>query len=165
MPSIPEDLFLQAVKTAINNNLAFVPPYGTGGSMYICPLVFGSGLRIDLQPTDEYIFLVMVLPVADYYKGGMKPVPAVVVDDFDRAAPRGVGDVKVIDNYAADLLPNVLYKKKGFPIGLYLDAKTNTFVKEFSTSNFFATSGDGRYVTPNSFGVDRQQELGGDRRR
>ena len=93
----------------------------------------------------------MVLPVADYYKGGLKPVPAIVVDGYDRAAPQGVGAAKVAGNYAADLLPNMAAKKAGFPIALYLDAKTNTLVEEFSTSNFLAIDKiSGAYVTPKS---------------
>lgn len=96
------------------------------------------------------MFLVMVLPVADYYKGGLKPVNAVVVDDYDRAAPRGVGSAKVAGNYAADLKPNMRAKKEGYSVGLYLDAKTNSFVEEFSTSNFLAIDKHGAYVTPKS---------------
>lgn len=92
----------------------------------------------------------MVLPVADYYKGGLKGVHAVVVEDFDRAAPRGVGNAKVAGNYAADLLPNMAAKKAGFPIALYLDSKTNSFIEEFSTSNFLAIDKNGAYVTPKS---------------
>lgn len=96
--------------------------------MYIRPVLFGSGPRIGLQPSDEYTFAVLVLPVADYYQGGLRPVTAVVVEDYDRAAPRGVGHVKVAGNYAADLLPNSEMKERGFPIALYLDAKTNSYV-------------------------------------
>ena len=92
----------------------------------------------------------MALPVADYYRGGLKPVPAIVIDDYDRAAPRGVGNAKVAGNYAADLLPNMAAKKAGYPIGLYLDAKTKSFVEEFSTSNFLAIDKNGAYVTPRS---------------
>ena len=93
----------------------------------------------------------MVLPVADYYKGGLKPVPAMVGDGYDRAAHQGVGAAKVAGNYAADLLPNMAAKKAGFPIALYLDAKTNTLVEEFSTSNFIAVDKvSGAYVTPKS---------------
>ena len=126
-------------------------PYGTGGALYIRPLLYGSGPRIGLQPSDEYTFIAMVLPVADYYKGGLKPVPAIVVDGYDRAAPQGVGAAKVAGNYAADLLPNMAAKKAGFPIALYLDAKTNTLVEEFSTSNFLAIDKiSGAYVTPKS---------------
>jgi branched-chain amino acid aminotransferase len=111
-------------------------------------VLFGSGPRIGLQPADEYIFVVLVLPVADYYRGGLSPVTAVVVTDYDRAAPRGVGNVKVAGNYAADLLPNMEFKKKGYPIALYLDSKTNSYIEEFSTSNFLAIDKMNRYITP-----------------
>lgn len=106
MPPFPEDRFLEAVSLVVSNNLAFVPPYGTGGALYIRPVLFGSGARIGLQPADEYVFLMMAMPVADYYQGGLSPVSALVVEDYDRAAPRGVGHVKVAGNYAADILPN-----------------------------------------------------------
>lgn len=150
MPPIPQDKFIDACTMAVKDNLGFVPPYGTNGALYIRPVLFGSGPRIGLQPSDEYIFIVLVIPVADYYKGGLKPVQAVVIDNYDRAAPRGVGNVKVAGNYASDLLPNVAAKKAGYPIGLYLDAKTNSFVEEFSTSNFLAVDKKGAYVTPKS---------------
>lgn len=150
MPPIPADTFIEACKMAVKDNLEFVPPYGTNGALYIRPVLFGSGPRIGLQPSDEYIFVVLVIPVADYYKGGLKPVPAVVIDGYDRAAPRGVGNVKVAGNYASDLLPNVAAKKAGYPIGLYLDAKSNSYVEEFSTSNFLAIDDKGAYVTPKS---------------
>ena len=150
MPPMPEKLFLQAVREVVMANLDFVPPYGTGGALYIRPLLYGSGPKIGLQPAEEYKFVCLVMPVADYYRGGLKPVSAVVIDDFDRAAPRGVGSAKVAGNYAADLLPNMEAKKAGFPIGLYLDAKTNSMIEEFSTSNFLAIDNDGNYVTPKS---------------
>lgn len=151
MPPIDESLFLEIVKQTVRDNLSFLPPYGTGGAMYIRPLLFGSGARIGLQPADEYTFVVMVLPVADYYRGGLNPVTALVIEDFDRAAPRGVGNVKVAGNYAADILPNSSSKKKGFPIVLYLDSKTNTYVEEFSTSNFIAVDKETQaFVTPKS---------------
>ena len=150
MPPPPMDLFLEACKTVVRENLAFVPPYGTGGALYIRPVLFGSGPRIGLQPSDEYQLVIMAWPVADYYKGGLTGVSAVVIDDYDRAAPRGVGAAKVAGNYAADLLPNMAAKKKGHPIGLYLDAKTNKFIEEFSTSNFLAIDKKGAYVTPKS---------------
>ena len=150
MPPLPEKLFLEAVQMAVAANMDFVPPYGTGGALYIRPLLYGSGPRIGLQPADEYKFICMVMPVADYYKGGIKPVSATVIDNYDRAAPRGVGAAKVAGNYAADLLPNMEAKNKGYPIGLYLDAKTNTFIEEFSTSNFLAIDKNGAYITPKS---------------
>jgi branched-chain amino acid aminotransferase len=150
MPEIPEEYFLNAVKKAVSENLDYLPPYGTGGALYIRPIVFGSGPRIGLQPSDQYTFIVMVLPVADYYRGGWNPVQAIVIEDYDRAAPKGVGNVKVAGNYAADILPNMAAKKKGFPIALYLDSKTNSYIEEFSTSNFIAISKDNKFVTPNS---------------
>ena len=152
MPEVPSELFVDAVKHAVRDNIEYVPPYGSGGALYIRPLLFGSGPRIGLQPADEYTFLIMVIPVGDYYKGGLaSPVDCLVIEDFDRAAPRGVGSVKVAGNYAADLLPNMLSKKKGYQIGLYLDAATQTCVEEFSTSNFVGIDNlNKRVITPNS---------------
>ncbi len=144
------EMFMDACKLVVKENLAYVPPYGTGGALYIRPVLYGSGPRIGLQPAETYTLIVMALPVADYYKGGLKGVPAFVIDDYDRAAPRGVGSAKVAGNYAADLLPNMAAKKAGYPIGLYLDAKTNSYVEEFSTSNFLAIDKNGAYVTPKS---------------
>jgi branched-chain amino acid aminotransferase len=150
MPELPEGYFLEAVTRAVRENLAFLPPYGTGGALYIRPVLFGTGPRIGLQPSDQYTFVVMVMPAADYYRGGWNPVQAVIVEDFDRAAPRGVGNVKVAGNYAADILPNISAKKKGFPIALYLDSKSNSFLEEFSTSNFIAIDKNGKFITPKS---------------
>jgi branched-chain amino acid aminotransferase len=140
----PAELFVEGVKQVIRDNIEFVPPYGSDGALYIRPLLFGSGPRIGLQPSDEYTLLIMVMPVGNYYKGGMKPTTAVVIENYDRAAPKGVGGVKVAGNYAADMLPNVEAKQAGFPIGLYLDAKTNSYIEEFSTSNFLAVTKDNK---------------------
>ena len=152
MAELPTEDFLDAINTVVKDNIEYVPPYGSGGALYIRPLLFGSGPRIGLQPAEEYTFLIMVIPVGDYYKGGLSsPVDALIIEDFDRAAPRGVGNVKVAGNYAADLLPNMLSKKKGYPIGLYLDAQTQSTVEEFSTSNFVGIDNDNnKYVTPKS---------------
>ena len=152
MPELPTDVFVDAVKRVVRDNIEYVPPYGSGGALYIRPLLFGSGPRIGLQPAAEYTFLILVIPVGDYYKGGLAaPVNALLIEDFDRAAPRGVGAVKVAGNYAADLLPNMLSKQKGFPIGLYLDAKTQSTIEEFSTSNFVGIDNDtNTYITPKS---------------
>jgi branched-chain amino acid aminotransferase len=150
MPPIPREKFREAINMVVSQNLDYVPPYGTGGALYIRPLLFGSGPKIGLQPAEEYKFIVLVIPVADYYQGGLQPVAATIISDYDRAAPRGVGSAKVAGNYAADLLPNMRAKREGYPIGLYLDAKTQSFVEEFSTSNFIAIGKDGAYVTPKS---------------
>ena len=120
MPVVPHDTFIEACNAVVKDNMAYVPPYGSNGALYLRPLMFGSGPRIGLQPADEYTFLILAIPVGDYYKGGLSPTSALVIEDYDRAAPRGVGNVKVAGNYVADLLPNMESKKKGFPIGLYL---------------------------------------------
>jgi len=150
MPEIPETLFLDMVNQAVAANLEYLPPYGSGGAMYIRPVMFGTQARIGLQPAEEYKLVIMVVPVSDYYRGGWSGVPAIVVENYDRAAPRGVGNVKVAGNYAADILPNMKAKKLGYPIALYLDAKTNQYIEEFSTSNFVAIDQKNRYVTPKS---------------
>eukprot|EP00578_Thalassiosira_sp_NH16_P028324 CAMPEP_0181101198 /NCGR_PEP_ID=MMETSP1071-20121207/13620_1 /TAXON_ID=35127 /ORGANISM="Thalassiosira sp., Strain NH16" /LENGTH=419 /DNA_ID=CAMNT_0023184021 /DNA_START=162 /DNA_END=1421 /DNA_ORIENTATION=+ len=152
MPEIPVETFIKACNDVVKDNIAYVPPYGSGGALYLRPLLFGSGPRIGLQPSEEYTFIVMVMPVGDYYKGGLaKPVDGLIVDDYDRAAPKGVGAAKVAGNYAADLIPNMEAKKQGFPICLYLDAATHTLVEEFSTSNFIGIDNENKkYVTPSS---------------
>jgi branched-chain amino acid aminotransferase len=106
-----------------------------------------------VAPASEYTFLVMVMPVGPYYKGGLKPVRALVVDEYDRAAPNGMGDVKVGGNYAASLYAHEAAKRAGYPVELYLDAKTHTFIEEFATSNFIGITRGGAYVTPDSHSV------------
>ncbi len=150
MPVIPADMFTSAVHRVVRENLDYVPPYGTGGALYIRPLLFGSGPRIGVRPADEYTFLILVMPVGNYYKGGLTPVSAIVVDGFDRAAPQGVGNVKVAGNYAADLKPNEMARSQGYPINLYLDAREHRYIDEFGTSNFIAITRDNTYVTPSS---------------
>lgn len=153
MPPVPVEMFVDAVKRVVKANEDYVPPYGTGGSMYIRPLLLGTGAQIGVAPTNEYAFLVMVMPVGPYYKGGLKPVRAVILDNYDRAAPNGLGDVKVGGNYAASLCAHEEAKRAGFPVELYLDAKTHTCVEEFATSNFLGIKKDGTYVTPDSRSV------------
>jgi branched-chain amino acid aminotransferase len=149
-PELPEPMFIAAVEQVVRQNLDYIPPYGTGGSFYIRPLLIGSGATIGVKPSPEYEFIVMGMPVGAYYKGGLTPVDALVVDDFDRAAPQGTGCYKVAGNYAASLKPGHLARQRGFPISLFLDARTRTLVEEFSTSNFIGITRDGRYVTPES---------------
>ena len=152
MPNIPVETFIKACNDVVKDNIAYVPPYGSGGALYLRPLLFGTGPRIGLQPAEEYTFLILVIPVGDYYKGGLaKPVDGLIVDEYDRAAPKGVGAAKVAGNYAADLIPNMEAKKLGYPICLYLDAATHTKVEEFSTSNFIGIdNANQKYVTPAS---------------
>jgi len=148
MPEVPKEMFLEAVKTTVRKNLEFVPPCGTGSSLYIRPFIFGSGPCVGLKPSPEYTFIVTVTPVGDYYKGGAKAVSALVMDQYDRAAPRGLGNTKVGGNYAGALYPNQVAQDMGLPITLYLDAKEHRYIEEFNSSNFVAINSEGRYVTP-----------------
>jgi len=150
MAVVPEAMFVEAVKRVIKANEDYVPPYGTGGALYVRPLLIGSGPQIGVAPAKEYTFIVLVVPVGAYYKGGLQPVRAMILDDYDRAAPLGMGDVKVAGNYAASLYAHEYAKHEGYPVELYLDAKEHKYVEEFATSNFLAITKDGRYVTPNS---------------
>lgn len=150
MAEVPTELFVDACRRVVKANLEFVPPYGTGGSLYVRPLLFGSGAQIGVAPADEYTFLVLVTPVGPYYKGGLQAVKAIVLDDYDRAAPQGTGHIKVAGNYAVSLYPHLEAKKAGYPVELYLDAKEHKWIDEFSTSNFLAITKDGTYVTVKS---------------
>lgn len=153
MAEVPEEMFVDACKRVVKANLEFVPPYGTGGSLYVRPLLFGSGAQIGVAPADEYTFLVLVTPVGAYYKGGLQAVKAMVQDEYDRAAPRGTGHIKVGGNYAAGLYPHLEAKKLGYPVELYLDPKEHQWIEEFSTSNFLAITKDGTYVTTKSSSI------------
>jgi branched-chain amino acid aminotransferase len=150
MESVPEELFIEACKKAVKYNKDWMPPYGTGASMYLRPLLFGSSPRVGLQPSDDYIFLVLAMPVGPYYKDGFFPVKALVQESYDRAAPRGVGNIKAAGNYAAGLISDKESKKKGYAISLYLDSGTRTCIDEFGTSNFIAITKDNKFVTPDS---------------
>ncbi len=150
MPPVPVEMFIDAAKRVVRANEEFLPPYGTGGSMYLRPLLLGTGPQIGVAPASEYTFLMMCMPVGAYYKGGLKPVRAVILDDWDRAAPNGMGDVKVGGNYAASLFAHEKAKHDGWPVELYMDALTHKYVEEFATSNFIGIKDDGTYVTPDS---------------
>ncbi len=145
-----EELFLESVIKCINNNRKWAPPYGTGASLYIRPLLIGTTARVGVKPADDYLFAVLCMPVGPYYKHGFHPVKAYIQEKYDRAAPRGVGNVKAAGNYAAGMLGDLEGKEMGFPICLYLDSATHTYIDEFGTSNFFAITGDNKYVTPES---------------
>lgn len=154
MPAMSLQLFQGAIDRAVAANLDYVPPYGSGGAMYARPFMFGSGGQLGLGPSKEFTFIVAVVPVGSYYKtAGLTPIPCMVMDEYDRAAPQGVGHVKCAGNYAADIVPARDAKEKGFPIGLYLDAKEHKYVEEFNTSNFIAITKDGKYLTPDSGSV------------
>ena len=116
MPPIPVDTFIECCKAVVKKNAEYVPPFGTGGSMYLRPLLIGTGPQIGVAPAKEYTFMIMVMPVGAYYKGGIKPVRAVIFDQWDRAAPHGMGDVKVGGNYAAGIFAHEKAKKEGWPV-------------------------------------------------
>ena len=145
----PLELFVEMVKEAVRKNERFVPPYGTGASLYVRPLLFGTGIQIGVKPADEYLLIVFVMPVGPYYKEGFKPIRVIVDRKHDRAAPRGTGHVKVGGNYAASLLSGEKGKYKGYPSVLYLDACEKKYIDECGAANFFAIRA-GSYITPDS---------------
>lgn len=152
-PEIPEDLFVDACRRVVAANIDYVPPYESRGSLYIRPVVFGSAPQIGVGPSSEYEFIILVMPVGEYYKDGLHAVDAVILDQYDRAAPHGTGHIKAAGNYAAGLYSGKEGKKAGFPVVLFLDSATHTRVEEFSTSNFIGIHEDGTYVTPKSHSV------------
>jgi branched-chain amino acid aminotransferase len=153
MAELPEDLFMDAIRRVVKANMDFVPPYGTGASLYVRPLLIGTGARIGVNAADEYVFIVLVIPVGAYYKSGLQPVRALVMEEYDRAAQHGTGTVKLGGNYGASLLPHKIANERGFPIDLYLDAAEHKYIDEFGTSNFIAIDQKGAYVTPQSISV------------
>ncbi len=152
MPEFPEDAYVEAMKAVVRDNIDYVPPYGTGGSMYIRPVAFGSAPTIGVAPSSEYELIIMVMPVGPYYKGGIKPVDAWMITDFDRAAALGTGTIKCAGNYGASLLPAKIAKNNNCPIPLFTDPLEHKYIDEFGTSNFIGIK-DGAYVTPKSSSI------------
>lgn len=147
MPHIPEDMFLDAVTQVVAANRDFVPPYGTGGTLYIRPLLIGVGDAIGVGPAPEFIFTVFCMPVGPYFKGGMKPTNF-LVSEYDRAAPNGTGAIKVGGNYASSLLPGEKAKERAFGDCIYLDPATHTKIEEVGSANFFGITHDNQFITP-----------------
>jgi len=145
MPEIPKEHFLKCCHLAVALNAEHVPPHRTGASMYVRPLLFGSSAQLGLNPPEEYTFCVYVLPVGVYH--GVKPVGAVILEDFDRAAPDGTGSAKIGGNYAPVLRWSEKAYKEGFGITLHLDSKTRSEIDEFSTSGFVGVKQEGDKVT------------------
>jgi branched-chain amino acid aminotransferase len=140
MPSIPVDLFNKSVQLAVSLNAAYVPPHSSGASMYVRPLLFGSSAQLGLDPPEEYTFCVYVMPTGVYH--GVHPVAALILEDFDRAAPEGTGSAKIGGNYAPVLRHSGKAKKEGYGITLHLDSRTRSEIDEFSTSGFIGIRGD-----------------------
>lgn len=153
MQAPPEDLFIEASRIVIQKNREWVPPYGTGASFYLRPFLIGSSPHVGVHPSEDYIFMVLGMPVGPYYKNGFYPVNAYVQEQYDRAAPRGVGNVKAAGNYAAGMKGDLDGKAKGYPICLYLDSAKHLYVDEFGTSNFVGITSDRRYITPDSLSI------------
>ncbi|WP_129044508.1 branched-chain amino acid aminotransferase [Companilactobacillus metriopterae] len=147
MPEYPEDKFVEAVKSVVSANRDFVPPYGTGSTLYIRPLIIGVGENIGLSPASEYIFTVFAMPVGSYFQGGLKPVNF-TTSKLDRAAHRGTGQAKVGGNYAASLLPEEDAKGRGFADCVYLDPLEHRYIEEVGAANFFGITKDNEFKTP-----------------
>lgn len=149
MPAFPEDRFVEAVVETVKANAAYVPPYGSGATLYIRPYMFGSNPVIGVKPANEYQFRMFCTPVGPYFKGGAKPI-TIKVSDFDRAAPHGTGHIKAGLNYAMSLHAIVTAHAEGFDENMYLDAATRTKVEETGGANFIFITKDGTLVTPKS---------------
>jgi len=152
MAVVPDDLFHKAVVTAVQMNKKFVPPYGSGASLYIRPLLIGSGAQVGVKAATEYLFLVFVTPVGPYFKEGFKPVDMMITREFDRAAPLGTGHVKVGGNYAASLRALDIAHQKGFSSAIFLNAVDKKFIDEAGPANFFGIKND-TYITPASHSI------------
>lgn len=147
MPEVPTEMFLSAVKDVVAYNEEYVPPYASGATLYLRPLLIGVGDGLGVAPASEYIFTVFCSPVGAYFKGGLKPTNF-IISDFDRAAPHGTGAVKVGGNYASSLMPGNEAKMKSFSDCIYLDPATHTKIEEVGAANFFGITNDNCFVTP-----------------
>ena len=149
MPEVPDELFKEAVFKSILANKEFIPSYGTQGSLYIRPLLIGTGAELGVKPSREYLFIVFVSPVGPYFKEGFKPVNMMICRDMDRAAPHGTGTYKTGGNYAAGMRAVEKAHKAGYANVIFLDAKEKKYIDECGPANFFAIR-DNTYITPES---------------
>ncbi len=149
IPPVSEAQFIDAIQKTIKANEAYVPPYGSGATLYVRPYIFGINPVIGVKPADEYQFRVFTTPVGPYFKGGAKPI-TIKVSDFDRAAPHGTGHIKAGLKYAMSLHAIVTAHEEGFEENMYLDAGTRTYVEETGGANFLFVDKDGKIVIPKS---------------
>ena len=149
MPGFPQERFIEAVKQVVKANAAWVPPFGSGATLYVRPFMIGSGEVIGVAPAPEYQFRILVTPVGPYFKGGAKPI-TIRVCDYDRAAPHGTGNIKAGLNYAMSLYAIMDAHRAGFDENMYLDAATRKNVEETGGANFLFVTKDGKVVTPKS---------------
>jgi branched-chain amino acid aminotransferase len=149
MPPFPEERFIKAVEEVVAANKDWVPPFGSGATLYIRPVMFATGNVIGVKPADEYQFRIFVTPVGPYFKGGAKPI-VVKISDFDRAAPHGTGNIKAGLNYAMSLHAIVTAHEEGFAENVYLDAESRTYIEETGGANIIFVTKDGGLVVPKS---------------
>jgi branched-chain amino acid aminotransferase len=152
MAEITEEIFKAAVLKAVKLNEQYIPPYGTGATLYIRPLLIGVGPEVGVKPAKEYLFMVFVVPVGPYFKEGFKPVNMMICREFDRAAPLGTGHIKVGGNYAASLISLQQAHDKGYSSAIYLDAREKKYIDESGPANFFGIKNN-TYITPDSKSV------------
>lgn len=147
MPEFPVERFIDACIQTVKANERFIPPYGSGATLYLRPFIIGVGDNVGVRPAEEYIFSIFVTPVGPYFKAGLSPVNF-ITSDYDRAAPAGTGAVKVGGNYAASLESHLLAAKQGYADCIYLDPATHTKIEEVGAANFFGITKDDKFVTP-----------------
>lgn len=152
MAELPVDIFEEAVIKAVKLNEHYVPPYGSGASLYIRPLLIGTSAQVGVKPSSEYLFVVFVTPVGPYFKEGFKPTPVVILRSYDRAAPLGTGTIKVGGNYAASLVAGDKAHNMGYSAVLYLDAKEKKYLDECGPANFFGIKNN-TYITSESTSI------------
>jgi branched-chain amino acid aminotransferase len=149
LAEVPAGLFMEAVEKVVRLNKRFIPPYGTGASLYIRPLLIGTGPEVGVRPAKEYTFLVFTMPVGPYFKEGFRPMDMMICRDHDRAAPQGTGHLKVGGNYAASMSSVAEAHRKGFATAMYLDSREKKYIDECGPANFFGIR-DNTYITPKS---------------
>ena len=152
MPELPTERFLEALDMVLHLNKDFIPPYESGASLYIRPLMIGLGKQVGVKPSNEYMFLMFVTPVGAYFKSGFRPTPMAIMRGYDRAAPLGTGTYKVGGNYAASLRSGELAHSMGYSAVIYLDAKEKLYIDECGPANFFGIR-DNTYITPKSSSI------------
>lgn len=152
MPELPTERFEEMVKKVVKLNERFVPPYDSGASLYIRPLLIGTGAQVGVHPSDEFLFVIFVTPVGPYFKGGFATNDYVIIREYDRAAPLGTGRYKVGGNYAASLAANKKAHDAGYASEFYLDAREKKYIDECGAANFFGIK-DGKYITPKSLSI------------
>jgi len=152
MPEVSTELFEEMVKKVVTLNQRFIPPYESGATLYIRPLLIGTSAQVGVHPASEYLFLMFVTPVGPYFKGGFAANPYVIIREFDRSAPLGTGVYKVGGNYAASLRANKMAHDLGYSCEFYLDAKEKKYMDECGAANFFGIKNN-TYVTPKSTSI------------